>query len=811
MTFIPLKPEIAQKLLEQVIDSSETQQWAGEVAIFSEQKKKQKYILLTESCLYFFSKARMRNQYDREIVLSIFDLVSCELVKAQEELKLTFRGTEEENTVYDLFFPESGQLLINLYRQYKYLTWNVCAEDVPGIIVINNAKNQKQPDERPKHILLHRYISSCISKSTEMDPQIIEIIKKYDEAPSKTIKLSDISMKSQTPLFFSLSLEADLKTIILERFSPDNLGTVFSWILANYNSLTTLILEGYETANFKGINIKRNQFNHLKSIKFSKCSAEFISKFLIGTKQLTYGIETLIFEDISNEISEELMNEIRQCIENTTFLSNISTLGFLKIKSKVSLIDFVNELLKNSNILLKQLIIEDCQIDVCKFMSMLCSVSNNIHRVSLRKNYGKELMAREVYLPEKLIHLSVSESKFSGKSLSSFLFSLCRRSRKEPLTLDLDKIDLSVPWSELFGELPLDGFHPVITELNMSDNILNSKSFDEFLNFLNTQSQLNSESQYKLMYLDISGCLKEDIESSFSKLASFFSARELWGLALCKTCTSASNNIMDSIVDHLIEIRGLTVLNISSNYMQDSTTTKFLHFVRESKTIAEICVDNCEIQDPEQMLWFYECLVLSPHILSFNPIIKDLEPVSQYNEAKRIKDRLLRKRPFSTCHQRQSLYLSLYGDFETRIINPISQNDLITDPLFETTFRNPVPSLFTLASLSTIDTSVDPLASMVTEYIATSGKCGIVPPTAPPPEKPEKLFELPSIFASMQMYVEDEPSLALNKSNKMNDISKNLAKMLNPEHEKISIFSVQNKKNYHKLTTLPLIDFGNSS
>ena len=108
----------------------------------------------------------MRNQYDREIVLSIFDLVSCELVKAQEELKLTFRGTEEENTVYDLFFPESGQLLINLYRQYKYLTWNVCAEDVPGIIVINNAKNQKQPDERPKHILLHRYLSSCISKST---------------------------------------------------------------------------------------------------------------------------------------------------------------------------------------------------------------------------------------------------------------------------------------------------------------------------------------------------------------------------------------------------------------------------------------------------------------------------------------------------------------------------------------------------------------------------------------------------------------------------------------------------------------------
>ena len=157
------------------------------------------------------------------------------------------------------------------------------------------------------------------------------------------------------------------------------------------------------------------------------------------------------------------------------------------------------------------------------------------------------------------------------------------------------------------------------------------------------------------------------------------------------------------------------------------------------------------------------------------------------------------------------MYLTLYGDFQTRIVSPpFKADDQITDSLFDTSFTNPVPSLFTLASRTTIDTSVDPLASMVTEYIATSGKYGIVPPTAPPPEAAERSFGLPSVFSTMQVYLEKEPGLGLNPSMKLTDLSKKLSTSFNPEGTKISVFASNKTDHSRYMTTIPLIDFGKS-
>ena len=161
-----------------------------------------------------------------------------------------------------------------------------------------------------------------------------------------------------------------------------------------------------------------------------------------------------------------------------------------------------------------------------------------------------------------------------------------------------------------------------------------------------------------------------------------------------------------------------------------------------------------------------------------------LAPVRHYDEAKRINNRLLRKRPYSTLHQRQVLYLTLYGDFQTRIIGPPFKVD---DQITGSSFTNPVPSLLTPASRTTIDTSVDPLASIVTEYIATSGKYGIVPPTVPPPEAAERVFGLPLVFATMQMYTEKEPGLGADPGVKLTELSKKLAASLEQEGAKICV------------------------
>ncbi|KAH0795068.1 hypothetical protein GPJ56_001023 [Histomonas meleagridis] len=804
-SFIPLKPEIAQKLLEQCVDKSETQQWAGEVFLVISQKKKQRYVLLTESCLYIFSKSRVRSSYDRETVLSIFDLISCSC--SQEELKLIFKSSNGEN-VYLLNFPESGQLMTNLYRQYKYITWNVDVESVTGLNLIPDANSQLPPKSRPPHILLHRYVAASVSKSQDIDPTISSIINKYDSNPHKSIKFQRASIKSPTPLFFALSLEPNLSSIILEDFSPQNLGNIITWTFSNYNKLISITLKGYNSANFKGIHVKRNTYNHLNCLRINHCSTNFVIDFLMSMKQVTYSINTIIFKSVKPILTEQLMQIFRKCLENSTFLSGITTIGFIDLKCEISIISFIKNILES--IELRQLIIENCGIDICNFMTMLSNTNNKLQRLSMRRNYGQEVMLRDDSLPENLIHLNVGDSNWIPNSLSSFLSTICRRSRKFPLVLELDKTHLTIPWDEFFNLLPLESFHPSITELNMSYNKFDSKSFNEFLRFLETQTPLTNENtQHKLMHLSISGCFSKEVEKCFTDFSNFFSTRELWGLSLCDVCTITNPDVMDSLIDMLFNIYGLTSINISSNYIQDSAAKKFLHFISESPTIAEVYIDKCEINDPEQMLWFYECLMLSPHILAFNSVIKDLIPFRHYDEVKRINNRLLRKRPFSTQHKRLYLYLTLYGDFQTRIINPpYKVNDHINDSLFDTAFINTVPSLFTLASRTTIDTSVDPLASMVTEYIATSGKYGIVPPTAPPPEAADRVFGLPSVFATMQMYIDEEPGLGVEMGTKLNELSKSLAEAFNTDGKRISVFASNKLESGNDMTTIPLIDFG---
>ena len=189
---------------------------------------------------------------------------------------------------------------------------------------------------------------------------------------------------------------------------------------------------------------------------------------------------------------------------------------------------------------------------------------------------------------------------------------------------------------------------------------------------------------------------------------------------------------------------------------------------------------------------------------------------------KKINNKLVMKRQLSTTHQRLALFLSLSGDFATRVPRPFEKendNSLVdqsntSELLFEQNFINPVPSLFTLASLTNVDMSVDPLASMVTEYIVTSGKYGIVPPTAPPPEAPKTPFALPVIYATMQLADEIEPDEEFEfdaNENDLSELSVLLGAKLKDDAPQLSVMHPAPKWTDKKtMMTIPLVEFTNN-
>lgn len=770
MSYTSLKPDIVQKLLDLKKDQSENPQWLNECQMVVGEKKKNRFLLVTECGMYIFSKPRMRQNYDLKDNESLLDLVSVK--KDNNQVIIAFREKS-----YEVVTTE-GQALTNaILKMHRYLSWNINPTTFGGINAVPYDESIPAPTSRPQHIFMHRYISSSISRKTEIEQPVLEIINKYDIHQRKSLTLQKSEITNPIPLIFAASMEPNLRAIILDNFSPNTLGSVLNWILVNPNKFVSLSLKNYETAVFKGLNARRSSFNKVNSITFYSCSSDFVQQFINAAKTATYSLESISFQKMM--ITDSLAQSILRAFQSYAILSSLTTIGFVDTQCELPILEFLLQVIKGKDSL-KQLIVENCGIDVCQFLSSMPQTSSTIQKISLRRNYGGQTIGRDDSIPMSLLSVNVGDCEWKGDVISSFLLAVCRWSRKLPLALNIENshFDPQCDWSEPLSHIPNESLRPVITELNASGNHFNEKSFGLFLKFLETQSPLLSDS-YHLLHLSLNRCFVDDAESCFKQLISFFSARSLWGLEIQDICTEDNSQLFQSFIHDLIEIPGLTSLNICGNYLSESSQTALLKFVRDSQTIAELAVDRSSISDPDQMIYFYENLLLSPHILAFNKPIEDLKPIAHYNETKRINARLNNKRNFSTTHQRLQLYLTLTDDFSTRVVPPpYVVDESNTDALFEQNFVNPLASLFTLASLTQLDTTVDPLASMVTEYIATSGKYGIVPPTAPPPEPPQNQIELPSIFATMQLADEMDPMFDVDETaTDLTQLSDELAKL----------------------------------
>lgn len=757
MTFVPLKPEVTQKILEMKTSDRETQQWAGEVTYFQEKdgktKQKTRYILLTECCFYLIVKEKVRGNFKLRLLESHFDLT--EITANNDEMFIKFRGQQHR-----FIFPETSTLYTLYIKQLKNLKWIANTKSIGTIDVVLNTPQAQEvpaPKTRPPNLLLFRYIASSIAKNTELEPKLSLLFNVFDEGPRTVMRFDKFNVQSPAPAFFSVSLESQIKNLVFNEFSPDNLGPALNWIMTTPNKISSLDFLNYKDANLKGISMKRSNFNHLTTVRFISCSSDFLLKFFETVKPANYAFETLVFNNIY--FSSAAISALINLMQSSTVLSSVESIAFIQCKCHdTTMYDFACQIAKQES--LKSIHIENCSLDICDYLMEIARIENSsIQYLSLRKNKATTVVGHdETVLVTSLLHLDVGDCTWTSESFISFITSVCRRNRRHPLALSVDKAKIDAQWNEVFENLPYDTLTPVITELDISNNLFDLPSFELFLKFIDTQTPLFSQANNRLLHLSLNHCwnekTKDTSEDCLQKLTTFFETRELWGLEICGVKPT-----MD-----LLKISNLHALNIGGSFYDQSCLTTLTDFINKSTTIAELGIDNIKCKDVNSMLQFYLNLSQNPRLLAIDTPTMLYKEFQTYNEVKKIKANLLNKRTFSNTHQRLSLFLSLAGDFATRIVQLIDVEEKDDDTsesfankpeyLLDAKYHNPVPSLFTLATLVNIDVNVDPIAAMVTEYVATSGRFGIVPPTAPPPEPPKTEFGLPSIFATMNTKTE---------------------------------------------------------
>lgn len=770
MEYQLLKPEVIAKLLDLRLSKEETNQFAGEAQEmeddkFDEKKNASKpkkcYLLVTEICFYYVTKESLRIGKGNEII-SLFDI--GDVILGQNDcITIKFK----KKTFY-FMLANAAALMTNILLQVKKLAWNITPGQIYSFKEISANQNyQKIPSitKRPPNLLLFRYMSTCVAREASFDKYIIETYRKYDEDPRVVLNLADIDPSLPLAAMFPVTLESHIRKISLEKFSSNDLGHTLNWAISQQNNFDSVDLCKYDEASFKGLNIRKSPFNHLNSIRFKSCTSNFVTLFLNSIKNVNYTIDTIIFDDIrfDNDTSQLLV----QCLQTYTFFTSLRSLAFVGCQcASSSFFDLSISCLKALD-QLDNFSLDNCFIDINDVLMEIAKCDTPVQHVSLRRNTSTSVIGHEdTLLTNSILSLNVGDSEWTEEALVSFMSAICRRLRRLPLTLIMDHCRVDSTWSEVFERFPTESLLPVITELNISNNYFDVRSFESFLTFLETQTPFQLQSNKKLIHLNVSHCFSEKIsspkkkkqanqkdlydsnsEECISRLIDFFSKRDLWGLEICGCLPKKE----------LININGLHALNIGDNVFDRASIETLENFVSVSPTLTELGIDNIQFPDVKTMMQFYGQMLTYSKILAFEPLNSLFNDYPEYNETKHFKAFLNNKRKMSNPRQRMSLYLTLAEDFATHVAQDIRYNEedesvaeicTQSNLLCETQFSDPVPSLFTLATLNTVDLSVDPVASMVAEYAATSGKYGIVPPTNAPPLPPTEMFMIPSIFST---------------------------------------------------------------
>lgn len=803
MTFVPIQPEIIQKLAEHLTNPAiETIQWIGEASIVDSEIKdkhqKGRYILLSECCLYIFKKEKAMKKTKPLAVESLFDFYDVNLI--QEEIELSFQSNTVlkgqnkfmKSNKYRFQLPESSVLATNIVAQFHSLMWRVNLIQLASIPDITKREIYQEavpPKNRPARLLELRYIACSIARNTRIEPEILEIFRIYGENPNQSIEFKGFDITAIIPVMFCLILEPKIRNIVLDNFACSNISQLLTWILTSSSRLTSVDLRNYDCDFQKNIPGRRSANSHVTVVRFENCSCKFIHQFLAAIKGAMYTMETLVLKNIA--FDSKLVGALQTALSSYHFFSGLSSLCFNSCSCESTpIIDIITKFWKNCGKKLTSLYIEECQVEVCEMLATLTAEDDGtLQRVSLKKNVCNTVATHDFpIMPQKMLMLDASECKWTTETFKAFISEICRKKRHRPLALSLAGSIVDAPWENVFSTLPYESMHEVLTDFDFSNNKMNAAAFTAFLKFLSSQSPDCTfgicDSVTRLQHLNISHCFDTDVEQCSDNLFSFFSTRELWGLEMCGIPPSPK----------LGEIKGLHSLNIGENELDRKSMKTLTDFVKASTTLSEIGVSDISAPEVSLVVNFYKELVFTPHLLAFDRPWQFFKKYSKYTETKRIKDHIKFKRTLSTRTDRMQLFLSLAGDFATRVAPEIgvwesTTNTSYVTSLMESTFRNPIPTLFSLDTISTGDTSVEPLAAVVTEYIATSGRHGIIPPGAPPLDPPDKEMEIPAIFATLspeEVDGEVDPGIDVT-SDIITNLSTELADLMFVNHGHVEI------------------------
>ena len=659
-------------------------------------EKGPKYLLVTQSCIYFITLSPAGSGV-MDGVYSILDVYNV----STDDSDLFIEFSTEEMTM-SLSQPEDLKRII--IKQQTSIVTGIPTRYIRGAYVIRNSNEiPVQSGTSMKRVEVFKYISIAVSKDRPVVKSIADSIANSDDT------VTFIDCDCDDPLAVNMWFECNpkLRKVILR----NSLITVFSDILRELiytnSHIRAIGFEDYENSEFPIPAYEQKLESQLESIDFTGCSADFVSFFFERVSVPYMTIDTIVLTSI--EITHRTMLAIHQSL----ILKHLKTIVFDGCPGSEDFFCYDNSTIESVKLRRNEL-------SSLQTLRNIVTRVKHIQSLTIENGVFLEKLPDDFVFPSALLALNMGSSKWSEDVLVHFIKRMTFANRGLPLSLDISNSDTDI--NKVIEVIAEEEVYPTLFEINLDGNLITTGAFQKFI-----------DKQRNLQYISLNGSLQDPRVFRLDKVC---------GLSLQGDFQSD-----DSIIDFLDGIKQLVFLDISNNKLTRESGDKLLQMINRV-SLSEICVDNCEFGDRDETIRFYREVVAAPSIHAIQCPVHDLEVYSNNREVRRIIERTKAMKGYSNIAERMGMYINLCGDFSTKFVDISS--------LFKKRFANPFPSI---AAISNDVEEIDPLAKLVTEYVATSEESTSFPPTVPPMYEDDTDFIAPCIFQTIDPEDEEAPMI----------------------------------------------------
>lgn len=479
-----------------------------------------------------------------------------------------------------------GKMILILNKICKYGldsdVYNVKIESTPP-----NELVAPEIKSRPLNALKTRILQMAHKFGYKFPLEQLSLLAEWDLNPTPTIKLtSAFSLGLASKAFANaLAWDVSLKNLILDNFSNSQLQTVLQTIFTTSKTMTRLSIENYKEPPNSEFKFPSEEQSKLTELSFRSCHVNVIFAILNGLQ--TYQGRFKTFTISRTKLNHE---HFRSLFEQLNKLPCFMSLNNLRIEEGTAdglNVDDLGEFLQQSR--LKGITIGRTSHDVSSLLNHIMPYSNFIRTISLLNNRLFDEINMGITLPNSLVYLDMTKSQVSPSALSFFLTELFAAPRSQLLALNMSDLATSATSSDIIDCFKIEHAQPILAEFIFSGNEMLPDDVKTIVSFLKTQT--------RLCYLNLSRCLKSELDESLDQIADYINESKLSGFEYVCASNSPLGKQGVNFIEKLVGKTSLASIVIERSGMGDAGLDSLRRLVEQDSKMTSISCDGINPQN----------------------------------------------------------------------------------------------------------------------------------------------------------------------------------------------------------------------